>query len=331
MRANTEWFCQAKWGVFVHYLADFASNSQVPAVEVDEWNRRIDGFDVVGLADQLEAVGAGYFILTLGQNSGYYLSPNATYDGLVGYHPSHCSRRDLVADLIAELTPRGVRMMVYFTACAPCLDQQAIERLRCTPPNDARKIGFHPDLYEYQPGVDDRLTEFQGLWESVVREWSLRWGTGCHGWWIDGCYNADVMYRQPEAPNFASFAAALKAGNPDSLVAFNPGVKVPVICHSEHEDYTAGEISDAFPAPTMYGHPQLGPTVDGAQYHLLTYLGCGWGQGEPRFPDEFVIGYTRLVAEQHGVISWDTPTTRDGRITDACYRQFQALGQALRG
>lgn len=331
MRANTDWLLQSRWGVFVHYLADFASNTETPEVDTADWNDRLDRFDVRGLADQLETVGAGYFILTLGQNSGYYLSPNSAYDAFVGYEPSHCSRRDLVADLIAELSPRGIRMMVYFTAAAPALDRQAIERLRCTPPNDARTIGFHPELYDYQAGVDDRLTEFQLKWEEVVKEWSLRWGTGCHGWWIDGCYNADVMYRSAQAPNFASFAAALKAGNPDSLVAFNPGVKVPVICHSEYEDYTAGEISDAFPAPTMYGHPRLGRYVDGAQYHLLTYLGEGWGQGAPRFPDEFVIGYTKLINEQEGVITWDTATTREGLIREECYQQLLALGKATRG
>lgn len=329
MRANTDWFLDAKWGVFVHYLADFASNTQVPSLDAAEWNARIDGFNVPGLADQLEAIGAGYFILTLGQNSGYYLSPNATYDAIVGHQPSRCSQRDLVADLIAELEPRGIRMMVYFTASAPCLDKQAIERLKCTPPNDAGKIGFHPDLYEYQSGVDDRLTEFQGMWEQVVSEWSRRWGKGCHGWWIDGCYNADVMYRAPEAPNFASFAAALKAGNPDSLVAFNPGVKVPVICHTEFEDYTAGEISDAFPAPTMYGRPRLGRYVDGAQYHILTYIGEGWGQGLPRFADEFVIGYTKLINAHEGVVTWDTATTREGLIVEPNLRQFMALGRAL--
>jgi hypothetical protein len=327
---NTDWFLKAGWGVFVHYLADHASNTEVPTVGVDDWNRRIDDFDVRGLADQLEACGAGYFFITLGQNSGFYLSPNATYDRLVGRQPSRCSQRDLVADLSAELSPRGIRMMVYFTACAPCLDRQAIEALKCTPPWDPAKIGFHRDVYQDVPGVDERMTEFQRLWEGVVREWSRRWGAGCSGWWIDGCYNADVMYRHPDEPNFASFAAACKAGNPDGLVAFNPGVKVPVICHSEYEDYTAGEISDAFPARTMYGRPKLGRYVDGAQYHVLTYLGEGWGQGEPRFCDEFVIGYTKDMARNEGAITWDVATTHEGRISEPCFAQLRALGRATR-
>jgi len=330
MHTNTDWLLEARWGVFMHYLADFASNTKVPAIQPAEWNARIDNFDVKGLAAQLAEIQAGYFFITLGQNSGYYLSPNETYDALVGHQPSHCSRRDLVADLAEELEPRGIRLLVYFTACAPALDKQAIERLKCTPPNDARKIGFHPELYEYQPGVDDRLTEFQQMWESIVREWALRWGKKCHGWWIDGCYNAEVMYRHPEPPNFASFAAALKAGNPEALVAFNPGVKVPVICHWEEEDYTAGEISDAFPVPSLYDRQRLGRFVNGAQFHILTYLGQGWGQGEPRFPDEFVIGYTKLINAHEGVITWDVPPTKEGLIAESAFRQLLALGQATR-
>jgi len=339
MRANTDWFREAKWGVFVHYLADAASNTQVPDLDPEDWNRQIDAFDVSGLAEQLEEAGAGYFFITLGQNSGFYLSPNATYDSLVGRSPGRCSRRDLVADLIEELSPRGVRMMVYFTSSAPALDRQAVERLKCTPPWDPHRIGFHPELYTPVPGVDERMTEFQRNWEAVIREWSLRWGTGCHGWWVDGAYAADVLYRSPDEPNFASFAAAAKAGNPNSLIAFNPGVKVPVICHSEYEDYTAGEIADSLPVlmdalwgrddkpETYWGMPIQG-TVNGAQYHVLTFMGPYWGRGLPRFPDELVVGYTRHINAQGGVISWDLPTSREGLIPEPFMAQLRALRRA---
>jgi hypothetical protein len=341
MRANTDWFRDAKWGVFVHYLADMASNSRVPDIAVDDWNRRIDRFDVRGLAEQLAECRAGYFFITLGQNSGFYLSPNATYDAIVGHRPSRCSQRDLVADLISELTAHGVRTMVYFTCSAPALDKQAIERLKCTPPWDPRRIGFHPELYTPVPGVDERLMEFQRQWEAVIREWSLRWGRGCHGWWFDGAYNADVMYRHAEEPNFRSFAAAAKAGNPDSLVAFNPGVKVPVICHSEYEDYTAGEVADSFPVlmdskwgqeprPERYWGMPVCRYVNGAQLHLLTFMGPYWGRGLPRFPDEMVVGYTRHINSLEGVISWDLPTSREGRIAEPFMVQLRALCRATR-
>ena len=98
-------------------------------------------------------------------------------------------------------------------------------------------------------------------------------------------------------------------------MAFNPGVKVPVICHSEHEDYTAGEISEAFPTCP-------GRWLDGAQYHVLSYLGENWCRGLPRFPDSFVAGYTQHVRERGGVVTWDVPITPEGRIPQPFIEQL---------
>ncbi|MBU0606597.1 MAG: hypothetical protein KKI08_01870 [Armatimonadetes bacterium] len=341
MRANTDWFRDAKWGVFVHYLAGLPSADQPEGTTPESWNERIDALNVDGLARQLAEVQAGYFFITLGQNSGYILSPNATYDSLVRRDPSRLARRDLVADLIAALEPHGIPVMVYSPAHAPALDRLAVEGLKCTPTWDASCWQLKPGTYLIEGEVDTRLTEFQRNWEAILREWSLRWGKGCRGWWFDGCYKADLMYRSSDEPNFRSFAAAVKAGNPDSLVAFNPGVKVPVICYTEHEDYTAGEVAGEFPVlmdsmwgrerkPEQYWGMPIERFVDGAQYHLLTFMGPYWCRGVPRFPDELVIGYTKHINSLEGVISWDVPTHESGLIPEAFMAQLRALAKATR-
>ncbi len=341
MRADTTWFRDAKWGVFIHYLAGLPSADDPEATTPESWNGRIDGFDVDGLVEQLVEADAGYLFITLGQNSGYFLSPNATYDSLVQRTPSRLSRRDLVADLAEALVPSGIPLLVYLPSHAPALDKQAVEGLQCTPEWDASCWQLKPGTYPVAEGTDERLSQFQRHWEAVVREWSLRWGTTVRGWWFDGCYRADRMYRHPDEPNFASFAAAAKAGNPDSIVAFNPGVKVPVVCHTEHEDYTAGEIAGDFPMlmdsqwgrdpkPDHYWGMPVRRTVDGAQYHLLTFMGPYWCRGLPRFPDELVIGYTKHVNDCEGVISWDVPTSADGLIPEPFMAQFRSLRDAIR-
>ena len=132
-----------------------------------------------------------------------------------------------------------------------------------------------------------------------------------------------MMYRQPDAPNFGSFAAALRAGNPGAIVAFNRGVVVPVISVTEHEDYTAGEIASALPAHAI-GRP-LTPAVDGAQFHILSFLGESWCRGGPRFCDELVAGYTRHVIEHGGVITWDVPIAENGLIPDPFVEQLGCL------
>jgi len=302
-RADTDWFRDARWGVFIHFL----SEGEIP---VDEWNRRVDRWDVEALAAQLGVVGAGYFFITFGQDSGFYCSPNSTYDCFVGITPSRCSERDLVSDLYDALQPRGIRLMVYLPATPPVEDRVAIEGLSWEP------------LPEGDYSVGKRQAEYQPKWEAVIREWSLRYGEKVCGWWFDGCYCSDAMYRHPEPPNFQSFTAAAKAGNKDSLVAFNPGVRVPVISLTEHEDYTAGEVS-------TWGIPICkGRWVDGAQFHILTFLGESWMAGEtPRFPDELVVGITKHVNSKEGVVTWDVPHNDDGTIPAPFMAQLEQIGR----
>jgi len=302
-RASTDWFRQAGWGVFTHYLTG-------EDMSATEWNALVDGFDVPGLARQLKQTGCRYYYLTLGQNSGHYCSPNAAYDRIVGITPSKCSRRDLVADLYDALHPLGIRLMVYLPAGAPDRDPVAMERL------------------QWSKGAA-RNAEFQRNWEAVIREWSQRWGKKVGGWWFDGCYWPDAMYRFPAPPNFQSFAAAAKAGNPQALVAFNPGVLRPIISLSEYEDYTAGEIDhsgdDPFP-------PCPGRWVEGAQWHMLSYLGSNWCRGDkPAYPDDLIVRVTRDRLAAGGVVTWDVPIDRQGHIPQPFVDQLSALGRALPG
>jgi alpha-L-fucosidase len=320
MADRTQWFADCGWGVLCHWLGAPASSDGGAELSAECWNAWVDAFDVDGLASQLAAVGAPYFFITIGQNSGHYLAPNATYDDLVGIRPSKCSRRDLVADLHEALAPHGIRLMVYLPSGAPAADPVAMERLEWA-------WGFEggwPSRHS-GPRTGKRLATFQRRWEAVIREWSERWGAKIGGWWIDGCYFADEMYRHADEPNFGSLATALRAGHPGAIVAFNPGVTAPVICHSEHEDYTAGEISQALPECP-------GPWVERnghrARYHVLSYLGESWGRGRLRFPDELVVGYTKHVVDRGGVVTWDVPIERSGRLPDVFVRQLATLRPA---
>jgi hypothetical protein len=322
MEDRTKWFADCGWGVFCPWLGAAPSSDGGADLTADAWDHQVDAFDVEGLAGQLEAVGAPYFFITLGQNSGHYIAPNGAYDKHVGVQPSKCSRRDLVADLYEVLHPRGIELLVYLPSGAPTADPVAVSRL-------GWEWGFEGG-WPYKWGTrrtGKRLAEFQRKWEEIVREWSRCWGPKVRGWWIDGCYFADEMYRHEDAPNFRSFAAALKAGNPESIVAFNPGVVVPVICHTEHEDYTAGEIKRALPECPGAWVDRKGHM---ARYHILSYLGASWCSGKPRFPDELVVGYTKHVTDKGGVMTWDVPIERSGLIPPAFVDQLSAIGKHMK-
>lgn len=63
--SRAAWFKAAKYGAFVHFLPSGA-----------EYQKTVDGFDVEAFADRMVQAGAAYVFLSLGQNSGYYCSPN---------------------------------------------------------------------------------------------------------------------------------------------------------------------------------------------------------------------------------------------------------------
>lgn len=140
------------------------------------------------------------------------------------------------------------------------------------------------------------------------------------------------MYRFPEEPNFASLAAALKAGNPNAVVAFNPGVRVPVTCHCEYEDYTAGEVTLSRVPDAI--RTCLGRWVhrDGhkAQFDVLSFLGTSRCRGDrPQLTDERIIDYTRQINRRGGVVTWDVPVDKNGAIPEPFLKQWRAVGNAM--
>lgn len=298
----------ARFGVMTHYLADWIAQTTHEPMSIERWNRLVDGFDVERLAEQVKSTGAGYYVISIGQNSGYYLSPNAVYDKLTGISPSKLSRRDLVADLYEVLHRRGVRLMVYLPSGAPGGDKAAGAALN------------------WQNGPN-RNQEFQTKWEQIIREWSVRWGKKVSGWWFDGCYWPNTMYRTTDGPNFSTFAAAARAGNPDSAVAFNPGVIHRLISITPFEDYIAGEIDDP---DKITVRRAVDGKQDGAQLHVLTHLGEQWGKGAPRFTAAQAAEWSRKLAQQGGAITWDTPVDATGAIAPAFVEQLTAIGKAVR-
>jgi len=299
------WMKDAKFGVMTHYLAEWQAKAHNLTMSVDEWNRLIDNFDAEGIASQLQTAGVSYYQISIGQNSGYYLAPNATYDKLTGIRPSKCSKRDLVADLYEALHKRGIRLLVYLPAGAPASDKAADIALEW-------QNGSYPNR------------EFQQKWQQVIREWSERWGKKVSGWWFDGCYFPNSMYRG-DAPNFTSFAAAARAGNPDAALAFNPGVVYRLLSMTPEEDFTAGEIDQ--PDRITIRRDTQG-RVDGTQIQMLSYLGETWGRGTPRFTTEEVVGFSKKLWDAEGAVTWDVPVNLTGNISPAFLDQLRALRTA---
>lgn len=293
---RTEWFSNAKWGVQITCMGSRGTS-------VESWNHRINEFNVDKLTTQLASVNVGYVILTVGQNSGHFLAPNPVYDQIVGESPSKCSKRDLVIDLGAALKKRGIRLLAYLPADGPFDDPIATWKL------------------EYQRGFFGNR-EFQDKWQKILQSYSDRWRGAVSGWWFDGCYWPNAMYRG-KPPNFETFANAVRHGNPDSIVAFNTGVHYPVVAVTPFEDYTAGETND----PSLQKCP--GRWLDGENWHMMSYLGPGWTQGPPRFSDAQAAQYTQDCVTRGGNVTWDVQVDFEGPVADQFMPQLERIGNEV--
>lgn len=81
---RADWLAEAGWGLFTHYLAGTVASGD--KTTVDEWNEAVDSFDVDAYAERLARFGASYTCITLGQNSGHFIAPNATYGREINYN-----------------------------------------------------------------------------------------------------------------------------------------------------------------------------------------------------------------------------------------------------
>ena len=296
---NTDWFHAAHYGVFMHFLPGDAQGLE-----------RVREFDVEALARQLEAAGAGYFVLTLGQNSGYFNSPNAAYDRLAGYAPgARCAQRDLPLAVYRALRPRGIRLLLYLPCQVPNRDRQA-------------QAAFGLPVGPADQPID---LAFARKWARVIQEWGDRYGDKVAGWWFDGGY-AHIHFSEAIAQ---VYARAAKHGNPKAIVTFNPGVRV--IHYTAAEDYTAGELNEPF------DQLPAGRWLDGSQWHALTFLGSGWAQRNTRYTTAQWAAWVGAVVDQGGVVTLDLGPNYDpqagpiGSLAPAQLQQVQAVRDRVRG
>lgn len=274
---KTDRLFQARFGVMEHFLIPSADKLHLAAE-----------YDANAVAEQLHRIGAGYLLLTLGQNSGYYCAPNDPYEDMLGYkRGSHCSESDLPARLLEALSKYNIRLMLYATCQTPNTDHHAQQ------------------VFGLLQGQGDQLLtlDFAKKWVEILSFWAERYGTAIAGWWLDGGFRNYGATDQI----MDLYAQALRRPNPDTVIAFNPG-GCRVIRNAIAEDYTAGEMNE--PLDT---YPQ-GRFLEGLQWQILTYIGEDWGMRTPRYTPEAWSNWAKQVFAKGGVITVDSGPCYDSGI-----------------
>lgn len=298
-RAN--WFHQAKYGLAFHFLAGMTEHKIRAKWTSEKWNAWVDSIDVEKAADQAREIGAGYVMLTIGQNCQYYCAPNPVIEKHWQLEPGqYASRRDLPADLYKALKKRSIRLMLYMAA-----DNQ----YRLPRPADLAGMARF-----------DR-------WVEVNRWYSDHYGDRCSGWWIDGLYENIGPKDYTELMH-----SALRHGNPDALLASGT-YGLSDFTHG-HADMRSWARQQKMMLP-YFGRWDAEYQI---QWQVFQYLGRTWGGSTLGHRPSEMLDYATKVVRGGGVITFDVGVFRDDRaapgpfldIPEVQMDQLRAIQDALK-
>jgi len=138
-----------------------------------------------GSQNMVRATGAGYVIFTVNHADPHCPAPIRSWEK---YHSGWTTKRDLIGEIADALQARGIRLMLYFAS------------------HVLGKMG-ETDSGTYLRAHQEILTEF-----------GKRYGRKISGYWFDGWYQSLELYPDIDPRELWS---AVKAGNPDRVVAYN--------------------------------------------------------------------------------------------------------------
>jgi len=278
------WMRDGKFGLMVHWLAPGPEPQR--GVRETDLNRAVDAFDVDRFLADFKKTGADWMIFTIGQNTGYYASPNAVLDRLAG--PGCTPRRDLVMEIATRVKAMGKRFIAY---------------LPCEVSGQSAEI---KNAFGWTEEKNTAQTEFQRRYTAFIREYALRFGNLLDGWWFDGALMWDKFHSKFIDPPL--FLGAARAGNAHAAITFNDGsfccgFSLPVV---PGQDYLAGEVEVVIDGKIKYGRDKSSPLLNPAthtpqppadcSWHALVPIDCMWAHG-CRFGDWLNVPFAQPPIE----------------------------------
>lgn len=303
-RANTDWFAEAGYGVWFHFL-DLTTPRRGPR---KPYAQAVNDLDVEALASLVEETGAAYVILTTNHGDPTCPAPIRSWEEL---HPGWTTRRDLIADFAGALNRRGKRLLLYMNC--PGLG------------NLLQGSGGAIDQPKYS---EEKYAE---ILVKVFTEFGLRYGDRVAGYWLDSWFQTTESY--PNLP-FEALSRAIKAGYPDRMVAYNYWT-FPI--ETEWQDYWAGELTD-LPLKRFGSRYIRRGAGKGLQAHSAIRLDDPWFHitpntdiQAPRYTAAQLTEYISTCMEDQAAVTFGVGIYQDGTISDPSRQVLRQLRRAIRG
>jgi hypothetical protein len=328
---RAQWMVDGSYGVMTHYL--LSPGGETPEARTAELNRIIDGFDLDYFMKQFEESGADWLIFTIGQNTGYYNSSNCVLDRFL---PGHTPKRDLILEIAQRVKKLNKRFICYSPA-----------EVRLHKPDILNAFGWDPD----------DQTHFLKRYLLFIRAYSEKFGLSCDGWWFDGCYESIHHGKW----NWQDWCDAIRAGNPNSIVAFNDGAFCLALVKpiTPLEDYHPGEVHLLHDGKIVLGYPPSwefkyaengrlifdekvsklympdSRFIDGVQWHALAPIDSTFNPSVPatacHYSDEELLKFILGCKAVGGAVTLNVPiNVNNGHISEETAAQLKRIGKAIR-
>lgn len=261
-----------------------------------------------------------YVIINLsrGADGARYVAPHSILDTLCpGATPTG---RDLFLEMAVPLKQAGCKVMVYMATEGPSKLKHGSEKafdydpvLQISPNVEAWKNYVLNDLYP--GGLETDIEKLKKAYANIiVNEYAERYGTLIDGWWFDHAGEGNIPLLD----------SIVKSHNPNAIVAYNSGQKVPLINNNPpYENYTFGHPTPVKTAPASSDVnlpmvTSVESTPDGyfensnsySLGHLYMPAQEQWNSGALVWPLAKAIDWKSRVLKAKGAWTWNVGTNK---------------------
>ena len=179
------------------------------------FEEQVNNFDVDKFVRSAKNLGAKHVLITNCHALQYTPAPNPYIDALIS---NRTCKRDVIGELAEALRKEDMKFICYY-------------HHGCDGPQD-------PDWWNVCGGADYFSDIFYKNIINIISYIGERYGDKIDAFWFDAGYG---YWRRGYVP-WKELSEAARAGNPDRLITYNPGVK-NYGSYTEYQDYYAGEVN----------------------------------------------------------------------------------------
>ena len=295
IRASTDWFVKAKYGVMFHW----STTTQPLRGPQKSYPDAVNAFDIDAFADMVRETGAGYVIFTAVHGIMHFPAPLKSIEAVM---PERTCRRDLIGEMADKLQEYGIPLILYFHHGVGDTEWMKVARF------------LSPDKSGFFRIERDILTEI-----------GHRYGKKVAGYWFDDRY--------PLQP-FEELYEATKVGNPDRIVAWNSWILPKTTEFQEYYGGEFGGALVTPPASFFAENGSASGLQPHGMIFLDDPWQHGYPETDiapPVFATQRLIDYVQICIAQKLVITMNMGITQDGKVSPATLEQIRTLRQAIRG